>query len=84
VVTEADAAPQQCAVCKDGIEAGEGARRLPCAHLYHGGCILPWLAIRNTCPLCRHELPTDDAEYEHWKAKRAAGEGRYGHRHSSG
>uniref|UniRef100_A0A453PGU1 RING-type domain-containing protein n=1 Tax=Aegilops tauschii subsp. strangulata TaxID=200361 RepID=A0A453PGU1_AEGTS len=64
----------QCAVCKDGIEAGEGARRLPCAHLYHDACILPWLAIRNTCPLCRHELPTDDPEYEKWKARRAAGD----------
>ncbi|CAN6239570.1 unnamed protein product [Urochloa humidicola] len=63
----------QCAVCKDGVEAGERARRLPCAHLYHDGCILPWLAIRNTCPLCRHELPTDDAEYEKWKARRAGG-----------
>ena len=74
VVAEAGgAAPAQCAVCKDGIEAGEGARRLPCAHLYHDGCILPWLAIRNTCPLCRHELPTDDAEYEKWKARLAAG-----------
>jgi hypothetical protein len=64
-----------CAVCKDGVEAGESARRLPCAHLYHDGCILPWLAIRNTCPLCRHELPTDDPEYEKWKAMRAAGGG---------
>ncbi|KAK1602713.1 hypothetical protein QYE76_027025 [Lolium multiflorum] len=71
--TVADAAAQ-CAVCKDGIEAGEAARRLPCAHLYHGACILPWLAIRNTCPLCRHELPTDDAEYETWKARRDAGD----------
>ncbi|KAL5207861.1 hypothetical protein ABZP36_032296 [Zizania latifolia] len=77
VVAEADAArgDAQCAVCKDGIEAGERARRLPCAHLYHDGCILPWLAIRNTCPLCRHELPTDDAEYEKWKARRAAAGG---------
>ncbi|CAM0944429.1 unnamed protein product [Alopecurus aequalis] len=76
LVAEADVArggAAQCAVCKEGIEAGEGARRLPCAHLYHDGCILPWLAIRNTCPLCRHELPTDDAEYEKWKARRAAG-----------
>ncbi|KAM0870400.1 hypothetical protein ACQ4PT_040031 [Festuca glaucescens] len=85
VVVAADAAAQ-CAVCKDGIEAGEAARRLPCAHLYHDGCILPWLAIRNTCPLCRHELPTDDAEYETWKARRAAAgdDDRYGQRHSSG
>uniref|UniRef100_A0A0D9VKI5 RING-type E3 ubiquitin transferase n=1 Tax=Leersia perrieri TaxID=77586 RepID=A0A0D9VKI5_9ORYZ len=73
VVTEAD--ETQCAVCKDGIDAGERARRLPCAHLYHDGCILPWLAIRNTCPLCRHELPTDDPEYENWKARRAAAGG---------
>lgn len=77
VVAEADAArgDAMCAVCKDGVEAGERARRLPCAHLYHDGCILPWLAIRNTCPLCRHELPTDDPEYEKWKAGRAAGGG---------
>ncbi|CAL4885132.1 unnamed protein product [Urochloa decumbens] len=73
VVAEADGA--QCAVCKDGVEPGERARRLPCAHLYHDGCILPWLAIRNTCPLCRHELPTDDAEYEKWKAVQAGGGG---------
>ncbi|KAL6635055.1 hypothetical protein ACP70R_027726 [Stipagrostis hirtigluma subsp. patula] len=77
VVAEADAArgDAQCAVCKDGVEAGERATRLPCAHLYHDGCILPWLAIRNTCPLCRHELPTDDPEYEKWRARRAAGRG---------
>ncbi|RLN09456.1 hypothetical protein C2845_PM11G26040 [Panicum miliaceum] len=70
VVAEADA-QCRCAVCKDGVEAGERARRLPCAHLYHDACILPWLAIRNTCPLCRRELPTDDPEYEKWKARRA-------------
>ncbi|WVZ73854.1 hypothetical protein U9M48_022112 [Paspalum notatum var. saurae] len=77
VVAEADAArgDAQCAVCKDGVQAGERARRLPCAHLYHDGCILPWLDIRNTCPLCRHELPTDDPEYEKWKARRGTGGG---------
>lgn len=70
VVVDAARGDTQCAVCKDGMEAGERARRLPCAHLYHDGCILPWLAIRNTCPLCRHELPTDDPEYEKRRVKR--------------
>ncbi|KAH6791265.1 RING/U-box superfamily protein [Perilla frutescens var. frutescens] len=53
-----------CAVCKDEFAIGEKVIRLPCSHLYHGECILPWLSIRNTCPVCRHELPTDDADYE--------------------
>ncbi|XP_010492431.1 PREDICTED: E3 ubiquitin-protein ligase Praja-1-like [Camelina sativa] len=53
-----------CAICKDDIVVDEKAKRLPCKHYYHGECIVPWLGIRNTCPVCRYELPTDDPEYE--------------------
>ncbi|KAJ8640212.1 hypothetical protein MRB53_016906 [Persea americana] len=53
-----------CAVCMDGISVGGQAKRLPCSHLYHVDCILPWLRIRNTCPVCRCELPTDDCCFE--------------------
>lgn len=53
-----------CAICKDLLTIGTEVNRLPCLHLYHPSCILPWLSARNSCPLCRYELPTDDIDYE--------------------
>lgn len=53
-----------CAICKDSLPVGTIVNQLPCFHLYHPSCILPWLSSRNTCPLCRYELPTDDNNYE--------------------
>ncbi|XP_043702741.1 uncharacterized protein LOC122652921 [Telopea speciosissima] len=60
-----------CAVCKDDISTEEEAKRLPCSHHYHGDCIIPWLNIRNTCPVCRFELPTDDPDHERRRTRRA-------------
>ncbi|KAM7463871.1 hypothetical protein LguiA_031992 [Lonicera macranthoides] len=56
-----------CAVCKDFLCIGTVVNQLPCFHVYHPSCILPWLSARNSCPLCRYELPTDDKEYEDGK-----------------
>ncbi|KAG2579503.1 hypothetical protein PVAP13_6NG289900 [Panicum virgatum] len=33
----------ECAVCKDGVAAGQRVKRLPCSHRYHDECIVPWL-----------------------------------------
>ncbi|GFP87951.1 E3 ubiquitin-protein ligase ring1 [Phtheirospermum japonicum] len=62
-----------CAVCKDSFIVGTVVNRLPCFHRFHPSCILPWLSTRNTCPLCRHEVPTDDVDYEARKSNRGGG-----------
>ncbi|KAL9993392.1 putative transcription factor C2H2 family [Helianthus debilis subsp. tardiflorus] len=51
---------KECVVCKDEMKQGRDVCELPCEHRFHWMCILPWVVKRNTCPCCRHRLPTDD------------------------
>ncbi|CAH8308892.1 unnamed protein product [Eruca vesicaria subsp. sativa] len=70
-VVELGVEDDDCAVCKDEMSIGsEAVVLLPCNHKYHGECIVPWLRTRNTCPVCRYELPTDDVDYEQRKSQR--------------
>ncbi|KAK7279408.1 hypothetical protein RJT34_24460 [Clitoria ternatea] len=51
---------RECVICKEEMRKGRDVCELPCQHLFHWMCILPWLGKRNTCPCCRFRLPSDD------------------------
>jgi E3 ubiquitin-protein ligase RNF115/126 len=51
-----------CAICKDDLPLAVAARRLPCGHLYHSVCIVQWLEMHNSCPVCRSCLPSTNLE----------------------
>ncbi|XP_041698544.1 E3 ubiquitin-protein ligase RNF126 [Coregonus clupeaformis] len=46
----------ECSVCKEDYSVGETVRQLPCNHLFHNDCIVPWLEQHDTCPVCRKSL----------------------------
>ena len=56
-----------CPVCKDEFLVNEDCILMPCEHHFHKNCLLPWLKERNSCPVCRFELPTDDEDFERRK-----------------
>mmetsp|Transcript_108514 Transcript_108514/g.305851 ORF Transcript_108514/g.305851 Transcript_108514/m.305851 type:complete len:417 (+) Transcript_108514:73-1323(+) len=63
----------ECSICLDELAVGQPALRIPCGHLYHEDCVQDWLRKSNECPVCRYELPTDNAKYEQERCKRMAG-----------
>ncbi|KAI4333212.1 hypothetical protein L6164_018049 [Bauhinia variegata] len=62
LLAELDPSGVLCAVCKDPICVDAEAKQLPCKHLYHSDCIVPWLAHHNSCPLCRFQLAAEEEE----------------------
>jgi E3 ubiquitin-protein ligase RNF115/126 len=56
----------RCSICCEDLK--DRACKLPCGHLFNKDCISEWLGQHNQCPVCRFELPTDDADYERRKA----------------
>lgn len=51
-----------CSVCLDDLELGSPAKQMPCGHRFHSSCILPWLELHSSCPVCRFELPSEETK----------------------
>jgi len=60
----------ECVVCLENFKVGDTATRIACGHLFHEDCVKTWLASSNQCPICRYELPTDNAVYEQDRQRR--------------
>jgi hypothetical protein len=59
----------ECSVCKENYKLEDTISIMPCHHVFHNECLLPWLKQHNSCPVCRYELPTEDKDYEAKKAQ---------------
>ncbi|XP_028819063.1 E3 ubiquitin-protein ligase RNF115 isoform X2 [Denticeps clupeoides] len=59
-VSQEQAGRLECPVCREAYEADECVRQLPCLHYFHSNCIVPWLQLHDTCPVCRKSLSGDD------------------------
>ncbi|EKX42502.1 hypothetical protein GUITHDRAFT_111475 [Guillardia theta CCMP2712] len=60
-----------CAVCRwtEDYKYGEELLFMPCEHVFHKACLLPWLKSTNSCPVCRMTLETDDEKYEETRVR---------------
>lgn len=61
----------QCSVCMEDFILEESVRQLPCSHLYHNDCIIPWLEMHGTCPICRKVFGRDNSSTSQAEASAA-------------
>ena len=49
-----------CSICHE--EIGADGHALPCGHMFHARCIVPWIWKQPSCPNCRYtERTAEDA-----------------------
>ena len=46
----------ECVICMERFEFNIDYTTLPCGHLFHKECLMPWLTQHHSCPICRTEF----------------------------
>ncbi|EAR83383.4 RING-H2 zinc finger protein (macronuclear) [Tetrahymena thermophila SB210] len=56
----------ECTICRMDYVIDEEITILPCneLHHFHKDCIMSWLNVNMTCPLCRHNFAEESSEEE--------------------
>lgn len=52
----------ECAICMLAIEPNEETMVTPCHHAFHKECLSRWMEEQMVCPICRAQLPFNNAE----------------------
>lgn len=47
---------ENCSVCQENFKIGDSVKTLPCSHIFHSECIVPWFRVKDSCPLCRQPI----------------------------
>ncbi|GAA6061160.1 hypothetical protein JCM10212_005746 [Sporobolomyces blumeae] len=63
---------KDCTVCQDDFQLSETLVSLPCRHLFHPDCIVPWLKQSGTCPVCRYALVPQPGQEGYQPPERSA------------
>lgn len=55
---------KECSICLEAMELNDVATNLPCKHWFHDKCVVPWLKVGNTCPVCRTPVEAPEQAQE--------------------
>ncbi len=55
MLEQVDEFGDQCPICMEVTEDGEVVCALPCEHIFHYNCLMSWLNVKRSCPMCRAE-----------------------------
>lgn len=46
---------EECSICREPNSIGDEWLKLRCKHEFHRNCLVSWINIQNTCPMCRSQ-----------------------------